>query len=340
MNRDSMNFLMGKVANSQFDSIKFIFKGWETSVVDLEYFKEIVCLQKSHLKEKKYNNIVYMNGDSINLKNISFIKENSSKVNLFVISTSKNIEARLDALLSNESLLTKNEGKFDLTLTYNDFIINKTKKIYLLLKSLNNLENVYLLFSSNLYQSILSKPNLSDILNEFFDIWIEDLECNFDIRILSLLVMKLLGLPGGFCQFGDSCTSNHHKIAIMNNGIVFLCENVNNVNSIIGNIRTDEINDLLFNNLSRGRLEQFRKRRNNSCLFCEWHSCCNGGCISDFDKSDKRDYFCSSYKKIFQHFQLVLKELSIVDEEGILAINENSFNKALIKQITSALLIL
>jgi radical SAM protein with 4Fe4S-binding SPASM domain len=338
LDTDWVELLIKKIAISPFKHIHFIFNSRTVPTDKLGLLEEIINYQKLYLKEEIYKNTFQVNSSFINQENILFIKENSNKINILFDEkedSTKDIQIQFDAVARSTNLLMSNRIKYDISLICNDFIKDDIKKIYLFLKSLKGLNNIYLLFSYNFAKNALSKKTLSLILIEFFDMWFKDLECDFDIKILSILIMKLMNLPSSFCQFSTSCMTNNQKIMIDYEGNIVPCENMNEPNNIIGNVKTNEIVDLFSNNPNKERLDRLREKRNSNCLFCEWYFCCNGGCMNDYDENDRRNYFCSSYHEIFQHIRLVLKELSILNENEDILINSNSINRACSKNIAS-----
>jgi len=233
-------------------------------------------------------------------------------------------------------LLMKNKLNYELILRCSDRLARNIDDICLFLKSLEGLMNLHLYLPNIINQGILTQNNLSKILVGLFDYWFYDFECEFDIKLLTGMVLGLFGLPRSYCLFKESCATQAFILSVDSDGNAFPCDSNERRRTIIGNIKTDEIDQLMLDNINREKQKRADlKKISPSCCFCKWYSSCYGACPIHFNPSTKENQFCRDFKETFSYIHSKLKERNIIDdEENILVKDEKTIpNKALKKAI-------
>jgi uncharacterized protein len=346
MNLELVETLLKNLAASSFQKIKFSFHGGEPLTIGLEYFKKIINLQKTLLKEKDYINTIQTNGTLLSYDFLQFAKENNLQIGISLDGPKeihdnyrfyKDGSGTFDSVFKNINILCKNDIKYNVFAVCNDLMASNIDKVYAFFKSLEGLHGMDFILPNSRGRNILTQNNLSYILVNIFDKWVNDSKCSFDIRILKTITLNLLNIPQFLCTFINGCAINFPVISIDPYGNVYPCDS-NVMLYQLGNIRTDKMEYFLFNNRQRQKLNRLDLARIEKCRFCKWYRYCNGGCPNNHETNGIVNYYCTDLKNIFIHIETTLKEMSILDDYNIIQVNhvnniKNRFLKNKINEI-------
>lgn len=116
------------------------------------------------------------------------------------------------------------------------------------------------------------------------------------------------------CRFAESCYKKYLEVAP--NGDVYPCAGRNLRIFCLGNINEKSLEEILASPV----LERFKTERMQlpeHCASCNYFSICHGGCIRQAfmqqERLSDRDYYCPSYKVLYEHLrQVLLQELGTV----------------------------
>jgi uncharacterized protein len=319
--------LIKNIADDTFyKNVCFHLHGGEPLILGLDYLRELVNLQKEFLTEKSYTNNIQTNGSLITEEIISFIKENGIHIAISIDGPKhindknrvfKNGQGTYEKIVKNIKLLSDHGVKFSIAAVYKEFV-KDVSEMYSFLKSFDCLQKVDFL-ASKVY--VAGSQNYGHFLSDIFDIWFNDSECEFDIRILSIITQNLLGLGNNLCMFKEVCVTQVHGISIDPYGNAYPCDNINYNYCLLGNIENESITNLLVNNPIRNRLKKMQLKRIESHRFCKWYPYCFGGCPTHFNEITKTNAYCADYQIIFSHIQHALIVHSILDEKGCIKNN-------------------
>ena len=344
MDLDLIELFFKKLATSSFSEFNFMFHGGEPLLLGLEYYREIVNFQKKYLKGEKYTNQFQTNGSLINYEVIRFLIENKFRVGISIdgpkeihdlYRVSKNGEGTHDSILSNLRLLSEYNIPFGALVVCNDLIANSINETYSFFKSLKGLTTIDFIAPHHSAINNLAPNSFGNILINFFDSWFNDPDVSFDIRILSEMVIRLLGFPSSLCYFTESCPTQAFTLSIVPDGNVYHCNR--NMTYSLGNIKNDEIYYLMYKNPIRTRLSKINYKQIESCRFCEWFPFCHGGCPIYFDQMANKSLYCLDFKNIFKHIYNTLERESILNNKTSLEICNTDLliNKVLKNRIKS-----
>jgi uncharacterized protein len=322
--------------------ICFIFHGGEPLMVGLEYFRQIVALQKKYLGAKTYLNTIQTNGSLLSDDLVDFFKQNNFHLSISVdgpqnIHNSHRIDPNgrgtHKKIMEKIGLLHNKGISFSLLAVYSE-LMSDSQAIYSFFKSIAGLSAVDFLAMHN---AIHFQKGYGRFLIDIFDIWFNDHDCNFEIRILNSMVRSLLGLGSTMCHFNKQCVLSANVIAIDPHGNVYPCDRELFTDFLLGNIKDGPIDSLLATHLVRKKFAMSQKSKNASCQFCEWYLNCGGGCPGDYDDFKKQNAYCPDYKLLFQHITRALKAKSLTDDDGkiIVANLDNISNTSLVNRLKS-----
>jgi len=190
-------------------------------------------------------------------------------------------------------------------------------------KNINKIEEIYNFFKFNkmpikinpliragkakeLYEDLsIGAKEYGKCLLKLFDKWFYEKEEGIDIDPLSDILGNLMtGKPVG-CNFGSSCREGF--ISIGPDGDIYPCGRFDGLKKYwLGNINKDKLSDVL-----KSKKHEVMLNRNfktvKGCFSCNYSNICNAGCMhSAFLRRgnlNDRDYYCPSYKILFEHLE-------------------------------------
>ncbi|HBF36200.1 MAG TPA: hypothetical protein DDW50_02645 [Firmicutes bacterium] len=312
-----------KIVKSMFSFIDFTFDLRTVLLLNLNFFEKIIGFQKQYLYEKEYTNTIQINSASINEEFISFAKTNQFGLAISIDGVFQKELKSQDLILEKLRMLNKEEVKYELITTFNDAMIQDTGEVYRFFKSLDGLTGVDLLIPDIFEQSPMNGGGLSRTINGLFDYWFNDIDCNFDIKILTSFVLSLLGLQQPKCIFKECCMSESNALVIDLAGSVYPCERRAMKAYLLGNIATDEIDQFMVNNFTRQKHARIDSKVKQSCRFCRWYLSCYGGCPAQLNQMTRQNEFCDEMQAIFSHIHSVLQECGILDNDENILIKDD-----------------
>ena len=333
MTKETLEIIIQKVGDSSYNHFVFNLHGGEPLTLSIQYFEELLELQKKYLANKKYSNSIQTNGSLIKNGIIDLIKtSNVTKDTLSLsISLDGNIEIhdynRIDRngngsykdVIKGIKILSNNEISFSVISVLTDRTMLYLQEYYSFFKSIRGMNILNFSFNEEDGKLNLRKDNLSIMLSNLFSLWVEDSTATFDILLFSSTIKNILGQKKkkiwGPCFFADLCYDKSSIISISPQGTVSLCDSATDL--IIGNILTDSIDSLFAKKGIRKFYAQEEYNKRDSCYYCKWYNICHGGCPS---LSKSKNKYC---KNIIQYFEKVSQFL---DHNSIFIDNNNVTN--------------
>jgi uncharacterized protein len=308
-------------ASNSSNEISFIFHGGEPAIAGVEYFREIVALQERYLGAKTYTNIIQTNGSLLSEALIDLFTKHDFHLSISLDGPQaihdanrvfKSGSGTHAIIMENLGLLHKRGIGFSVLAVHSELMRNPGA-IYAFFKSIAGLRALDFLAMSN---TVKFQKRYGPFLADIFDIWFNDCDCGFEIRVLNSMVKSLLKLGPAICQFRQPCVLSANVIAIDPYGNVYPCDRELFNDYLLGNIRDEPIDTLLKRHSARKKFAMLQKEHNESCKFCEWYFHCGGGCPGNYDDITKQNAYCADYRLLFEHITAVLKEKSIMDDSG------------------------
>jgi uncharacterized protein len=307
---------------SSYQRVFFSFHGGECLLIGLDYFEKIISFQKQYLKGKTCKNFFQTNGSLINKELIRFAQKNQIGFSISLDGPKAvhdanrvycNGDGTYDCIMRNISLLNTYEQEFSILSVYNE-LMTDSDEIFYFFNSLKGLNAIDFLPMRPTHELTFQK-NFGNFLIDMYDKWFYDPQCQFDIRTLSMMIKGFLDIGVELCYFKESCL----RCAIIEVdpfGNVYPCDGHIYNNHLLGNIKTDQIDDLTSSNHPiRRKLARLGIDNTQTCRFCNWYKQCHGGCPDLYDLTRGKNVYCSDYKKIFQHIKNALKSNMILDDQ-------------------------
>lgn len=327
---------------SDLKQIHFIWHGGEPFLMDLEFYEDVVRIQKKY-PNMQFSNSVQTNSTLISDRILDFCEENN-----FHIGTSLDGP---EAIHNLTRVYPNGRGSFEevwrgikMTRERNQDLRNRGIKKYLgggpivvlSRKNIDHLDEIYDFLKGNkisfkigpLIKSGRAKTDYEDLgigpleygeaSIRLFDRWFYEKEDGIDIDpIRDMMVSIITETPYG-CNFSKSCRERF--ISIGPNGDVYPCGRFDGVEEYkLGNIHAEKIQEIMDSELHRSMLKR-NSETLPGCSDCQHKAICNGGCMHNAymrrGQLGDKDYYCGSYKMLFSHLKKAINsELSKTDSK-------------------------
>ena len=307
-----------------YKKIKFIWHGGEPLSMGIDFYKEIINLQKSM---NKYGTEITNSIQS----NLTLLDEEFAS---FLVSNNFKIGGSFDG--TTNELTRHNTAKI---LSGRDFILNAGGSVGFICvvqsKNVDYLIEDYCWFKEHKINYTIN-PYLSDLNYEndelfvpsehyikricsFFDFWQKDKECNINISFFNDYIDYILFGIKKLCCY-NSCLGKH--VGIHYNGDIYNCNRNFSEDLCYGNIY--DCNDIreCFNSPGFEAMLKHAITRRNWCKDnCEIYDFCSGGCNSCSQASGNlskiNPYVCDITQSVYNHIEKRLKEITINDLDNI-----------------------
>lgn len=289
-----------------------VFQGGEPTLRGLEFFEEVVRLQKKYRKNgMSFTNAIQTNGTNINEKWIEFFKENSFLVGISLDGNEfchdffrKDSQGKgtFQTVLNAVEMLKEAKVEFNILTVVTSQLVKKISKIYNFYKEIG-IE--YLQFIPCLnpigmeeekYPYSITPESYGHFLKTLFDLWYQDLEKGelVHIQLFEEYVRMLLMQQPNVCGMSGFCSCQH---VIEADGQVYPCDFYVLDEYKLGNIREKSFEEI---NSKRQEIQFIEESFviPEKCTSCKYYPLCRGGC-KRYRKEG--NIFCKAYYDFFDY---------------------------------------
>lgn len=300
-------------------SAGFAFQGGEPTLAGIEFYKNLVKLQKKYnVKKIKVRNAIQTNGIKIDEEWAHFLAENNFLVGLSLdgpreihdlnridingIGSHKRIEKTIE-------YFNKHKVEYNVLSVVSKSVARHVEKIY---RYYSKKGFYYLQFIPCLdelgedpgkNQYSLTPHIYGDFLKKLFDLWYKDFMNGkfISIRMFDNIVQMLLGFKPESCDMNGYCSSN---LVVEANGSCYPCDFYVIDKWNMGNIAESSIKDLLQGEKAKKFVETSIDIPDD-CGKCKFISICRGGCRRHYEPIERKalgkNYFCSAFKEFYAY---------------------------------------
>lgn len=328
MDMSVVETLLIRIASSEnISKIFFIWQGGEPTLMGIDFYKNVIKLQKKYLKNKSVENAIQTNGILLNDLWCQFLKDNNILVGISIDGPEKfhNKYRKLKSgvgsfkdVMNAIELLNKHSVEFNTLTCINRQNSRYPVEIYNFLKDIGS---KYMQFipiverkkfdlkidefkykEDDVFEYSVQPLQYGKFMSEIFDQWVKKDVGSYFVRLFDVTLQAWIGLEPGLCIFQKSCSSSP---VIEHNGDVFVCDHFVYPTFRIGNILKKNFN---FEYLYK-KLENFGNIKQNVpelCKKCDYYFICHGGCIKHrFKRTPDGEiglnYLCEGYRYFFKH---------------------------------------
>jgi uncharacterized protein len=300
----------------------FIWHGGEPMIAGRAFYEQALAFQAQYGAEAKSENLIQTNGTLIDEQWIEFFKQARFSISISIDGPSAlHDQFRVDRqgrgshhrVLAAIDAVAAAGIPFGVCVVISRANVDRVDELYDFLAARRLPFNVI-----PLNRSGAARENFLDVgleAEEYADAWIplydRWFDANRDYVYCSDFIYKtraiLLGQPADCIGLAQCSNSN---ISIDPIGDVYPCASLSgHADTKYGNICSQDLADILDSPVAR----DYRNRRiDEQCSRCKWQHVCHGGCQARaykfFQDHHRRDYYCPSLFRIYEHIEKRLLE--------------------------------
>ncbi len=299
--------------SKDFDEIHIIWHGGEPLLMGVEFFKNVLKIQKEY-KNKKFINKMQSNVTLLTEEWLNILIENEIKLGIsFDGQFNDVLRTGTSKVLRAINLMKSKNYEFGSICVVCSETVDKLIDIYEFFKCIGVSYKINPIFNSGEAKNNpllgLSTDQYADRFLEFFEYWLSDTNCNIYVDYPLTYVSQFLGNKEILCT-STSCLTKWFGICA--NGDIYPCGRAYPEEYNIGNIQDFlTINDILLSDKYQNLLAGAIKRRETCMNNCPLFSRCRGGCNNDAilagDITMSGFQECIIFKKIIPAIEDILK---------------------------------
>lgn len=344
------NYIKKYIETQDIPEINFVWQGGEPTFASLDFYKDVVKLQKKYAGNKNITNSLQTNGLLIDDDWCKFLKENNFLVGLS-LDGNKDIHNKyrkdifgngtFDRVFNSLKMLQDYNIDFNVLASvsryssqypleiYNFFKENKIKYIQfspiverLPDEEAKKLSLTHSIPNSNSNEKVTdysAEPeSYGDFLISIFDEWVKKDVGEIFVMNFEWALTSWLGLDSTICLFGKECSG---CTVVEHNGDIYSCDHYVYPDYKIGNIITDNPRSII----DSDKQKSFGLKKSDlpkNCLRCDALFACRGECPKNrfdkfYDGEEGKNYLCEGYKKYFYHIHPYMKAMRELLENNI-----------------------
>jgi len=309
--------------------IRFSWHGGEPTVLGLDYFREIVALQRKHEPpDRRIANGIQTNGTLLDEDWCRFLATEGFAVGLSLDGTremhdryrvTKDQEPTHEQAMRGYKLLQKHRVYTDVLCVVNAHNVQFPLRVYRFFKRINA---QYITFLPMVEPQQDTRGGVSHIsvpaeawgefLCTVFDEW-RDLDIGrVKVQIFEEAARTAFNQEHSLCIFRPTCGDIP---VVEHNGDFYSCDHFVNVEHRLGNIKETPLVELLESPTQRAFGRAKFETIPRYCMECGVRAMCNGECpknrfIMTPDGEPGLNYLCAGYKRFFNHCQPFVSEVA------------------------------
>lgn len=328
------------------DIVHFAWQGGEPVLAGLEFFREVVRIQKRFGCGKRIENVLQTNGTLLDDQWAQFLAEHGFLVGVSVDGPpalhdarrrDKGHRATLGAVIQAIETLKRYSVPFNTLTVVNSLNSSHPLDVYHFLKSIGS-EYMQFIPAVDL-EARLPRPDgltlvppgspndaavtdwsvdpktFGTFLCTIFDEWVRRDVGRHYVQIFEVALEIWYGSGASLCVFQESCG---RALAIERNGDLYSCDHFVYPENKLGNIVERPLQDLVSSPQQRIFCTAKRDTLPRACRECDVRYACHGACpkhrfLRTSDGEPGLNYLCEAYKKFFRHvapyMQFMVREL-------------------------------
>lgn len=296
----------------------FAFQGGEPTLAGLDFFKELIRLEKAHNhKGVHISNSIQTNGYRLDEEWAAFLAENHFLVGLSLdgikhthdaLRKAADGSASFEAVMKTVDLFNRYHVEYNILTVVNRLTAAKAEKIYAFYAK-NHFH--YLQFIACLdplgepaggRDYSLTPEAYGDFLIKLFDLWYLDLQKGEQpyIRQFENYIALLMGYEPESCEQKGHCSI---QFVVEADGSVYPCDFYVLDRYRMGNFKENTVEELAENGRATGFVKDSLEP-DPECKTCPYGMLCRGGCRRNretgADGSLGKNCFCGAYKRFFE----------------------------------------
>ncbi len=325
MSDETLKAMMRNVFSAPQREFGFGWQGGEPTLMGLDFFKQVVELQKAHAPEGSVvSNGLQTNGTLIDDEFATWLADNEFLVGISIdgpeavhdrYRTTFGGGGSHHQVLQGLDALTRHGVEFNVLGLVTQANVERPAELYHYLKSLGSAYHQYIPCveyddSGELMPYAVSAEQWGRFLAGLFDEWAAGDAESVSIRFFDSLLQKLLTGDTTMCSMGKDC---RHYFVVEHNGDIFPCDFFVEPHLRLGNVSDDRFVDLWRSRPYRA-FGRMKRHWNEACDDCEFLSYCAGDCLKmrfrDGEDPGALSALCPGWKHFYEHTMPRFEELA------------------------------
>nr|WP_319391423.1 anaerobic sulfatase maturase [uncultured Cohaesibacter sp.] len=322
--------------------IWFNWQGGEPTILGLDYFRQIVALQKRHAPESAtIRNALQTNGMLLDEEWAVFLKENGFLVGISIdgpqeihdaFRYDKAGRASFKSVMRGYELLKSHGVEHNILTVVHRENAKRPLEVYRFLKAIGAefIQFIPIVERSADGETLASAPQIdedgvryevtpwsvlprsySSFLTTIFDEWVTRDVGSVFVQFFDMQLGLFMGKPASLCVFAETCGQG---LAMEHNGDLYACDHYVYPQFKLGNITETPVDSLANSALQQQFGDAKRDTLTEQCRTCDIRFACNGGCPKHrFLKTKSGEpglnYFCRSTTQFVKHARPYLETM-------------------------------
>lgn len=325
------------------DEVNFLWQGGEPTLAGLDYFQQIVTLQRKHAAGKKISNALQTNATLLDEPFCEFFAKERFLLGVSVdgperfhdpLRRSKGDSPTLSDTLRGLTLIKQFQIEFNLLCVVHRDNALHPLEVYEYLKSIGGrylqfiplverqetqvsdegLQLVLPTFQgkSKMMPWSVRPTDYGQFLISIFDYWFREDVGKVFVQLFDVTLENWLGLEPALCLFRTTCGN---ALAIEKNGDIYSCDHFVFPENHLGNINEVPLQSLVLSEVQRNFGNAKQSSLPRQCRDCDVYFACKGECPKnrfDFtqDGEPGLNYLCQAYLAFFRHVRPAMNQMA------------------------------
>jgi uncharacterized protein len=348
-------FINNYITSQPSPVVEFVWQGGEPTLMGIDFFKQVIKLQKPFAGQKTITNSLQTNGTLLTEKWCRFLKKHHFMVGIS-IDGPKEVHDRyrrdrkgngtFDRVMRGLKLLQKNEVEYNVLASVARDTATHALDVYRFFKN-EGIEFIQFAPVVERFPDSISKMHglrlagpaaldreeeqtqvtpwsvipdeYGDFLIAVYEEWVRHDVGKVFVMNFEWALNAWIGNPSPVCIHARQCG---RALVIEHNGNVYACDHSVYPRYLLGNITTHSLNEMAKRSLRSGFGVTKESALPRWCRECDVQGACHGGCPKHrFAKSYYDEpglqYLCPGYKKFFLHIPKYLRAITQLLENGL-----------------------
>jgi uncharacterized protein len=333
--------------------IGFAWQGGEPTLLGVEFFRNVVEIQRRYADGKTISNALQTNGTLLDDEWCEFLRQENFLVGISIDGPRKlhdiyrvdtKQQPTFDDVMRGLRCLQKHQTQFNTLTVVNRQNSREPLEVYRFLKQIGS---TYLQFIPLVERSAgvqltlrglkLAGPHVpgaaddaggvtpwsveakqfGEFLCAIFDEWVRRDVGRIYVQLFESAVGQWMGIPSSMCVFAETCG---RALALEHNGDLYSCDHFVYPEYFLGNILDAAMSALV----DSPRQKKFSRDKADTlpryCRECDVRFACNGECpkhrfLRTPDGEDGLNYFCKAYKRFFHHIDPYMNVMGLIRQQ-------------------------
>jgi uncharacterized protein len=330
------NFIKYYIDAIKVPVVTFIWQGGEPTLLGLDYFRNVIRLQKKYANGKSIENAFQTNGTMLTDDWCKFFTDNKILVGISIDGEEHNHDhyrktpaggPTFKRVMKGIELLHKNKAEFNTLSCVNNYNASYASETYRFLKRIGSgfiqflpvIERMALHKDGNELSLVnqgfadesvvtewsVSAEGFGKFLITIFNEWVRNDVARYYVQIFDATLANYAGEMPGLCVFAETCGD---ALVMEHNGDLYSCDHFVYPEYLLGNISDGPLTGFA---KSQRQFDFGIAKRNTLpgyCLRCDVRYACHGECpkhrfISTPAGKPGLNYLCNGYKMFFKHVE-------------------------------------